>query len=195
MKKKQLVTFLKGKKVALRPIYKKTDLESCLKWINDLEVTRYLFIDPPVTRQQEEKWFDDLAVRETDKVFAIETLDGKFIGTVGLHHINWKSRNAITGIIIGEKNYWNQGYGTDAEMLILYFAFNILNLRKVCSSVYSSNPRSLRCHQNCGFEIEGTKRQQIFKNGTYQDEIILGVFRDEWEKIWRQYQENNKITT
>jgi RimJ/RimL family protein N-acetyltransferase len=38
-------------------------------------------------------------------------------------------------------------------------------------------------HQKLGFQIEGQRRQNIFKNGAYHDEIILGLLRDDWQKL------------
>ena len=193
MKQEKRIVFLKGKKVILRPLRKSTDIEHTLRWINDPEIRQYLTTFLPISEQKEEAWFDGLLERENDLVFAIETLDGitdgTFIGTMALNHINWKDRVAVTGALIGEKSYWNSGYGTDAKMILLDYAFNTLNLRKICSSVLEFNKRSLRYNLRCGYKIEGRKRKQIFKNGKYWDEIILGVFQKEWLPIWKKYQE------
>ena len=70
----------------------------------------------------------------------------------------------------------------------LNYAFNTLNLRKICSSVLAFNKRSLKYNLHCGYKIEGRKRKQIFKNGKYWDEIILGLFKKDWLTIWKRYQ-------
>ena len=187
MPKKEKVVFLSGKKVNLRPLRKETDLESALRWINDPEVIRYLSIFLPQSAAQEEEWFDNLSKRQDDIVLAIETLKGIFIGIIGLHGINWKDRTAIRGTVIGEKKYWNKGYGTDAAMVLLNYAFNTLNLRKVCSSVLAFNERSLRYQLGCGYRIIGRRHRQVFKNGRYYDEIFLELFKNHWQKIWQEY--------
>ncbi len=61
---------------------------------------------------------------------------------MGIHRINWKDRTATTGAVIGEKAYWDKGYGSEAKMLVLDYAFNMLNLRKICSQVLAFNKRS-----------------------------------------------------
>ncbi|MBI4992015.1 MAG: GNAT family N-acetyltransferase [Candidatus Harrisonbacteria bacterium] len=193
MEEKQKVVFLKGKKVILRPLNKETDLEHITRWINDHEVTQYLTIYLPTTRKNEEGWLDSLNKDKENIVLAIETLDGKFIGTMGIHQINWKDRTATTGALIGEKEYWGKGYGTDAKMLLLEYAFHTLNLRKICSVVFSFNKRSLRYSLHCGYKIEGTKRKQMFRKGRYWDEIILGLFKEEWLPIWRRYRKTGRI--
>jgi len=102
-------------------------------------------------------------------------------------------RLATFWAIIGEKDYWGKGYGTDAKMSLLYYAFRILNLHRVASSVYEFNTRSLDYNKHCGYKVEGVLRKNCFKEGQYYDEILLGVFREEWELIWDYYQKNGSV--
>jgi len=184
----QKVIFLKGKKTILRPLNKKTDLESCVRWINDPEVIQYVSMYLPSSEQDEEKWFDDLQKRKEDVILAIETLEGKFIGITGLHRINWKDRTAGHGVIIGERDCWGYGYGIDSHLVLLEYAFNTLNLYKIYSSVIAFNERSKNYHLACGYHIEGTQRNQIFKKGKYWDLFLFGVFEEEWLAVWEKYQ-------
>ncbi len=78
-KKEERIIFLKGKKVVLRPLNKETDLEKCLKWINDVEIRNFISAFLLKTKKQEEEWFD----KEDDGVkLAIETKDGEYIGNI-----------------------------------------------------------------------------------------------------------------
>lgn len=191
--KKQKIIFLKGKRIILRPMNKETDLKKCLIWVNDPEVTFFLSMIYPIDKIAEEKWFDNLSNNKNNIALAIETLKGEFIGTMGLHDINWQNRTATTGALIGEKKYWGKGYGTEAKMLMLNYAFNTLNLRKINSLVISYNQRSLRYSLHCGYEIEGRKKKEIYKNGRYWDLIQLGLFKNQWLKIWKKYQKVDSI--
>jgi len=184
------LVFLKGKKTILRPLRKATDFEPCWRWVNDPEVNQYLLIYFPLTEKKEKEWFDKLANDPNEIVLGIETLEGKLIGTMGLHRLNSKDQTAATGALIGEKEYWSKGYGTDAKMALLNYAFNTLNLRKINSSVYAYNKRSLQYNLKCGYKIEGVRKKQIFRNGKYHDEIIIAVFKEDWLPIWRKYQKN-----
>lgn len=188
------VVFLRGRKTILRPLNKLTDLPKLLVWINDPEVNRYLLSFLPQTVEDEEKWFDSLVEKKnTDIVLAIETRSGKFIGTMGLHRISWKDGVATTGALIGEKRYRGKGYGTDAKMALLNYAFNTLNLRKVCSSVVGFNGRSLAYNFHCGYRREGRRRKQFFKNGRYWDEILLACFKRQWLPIWERYRRTGRV--
>ncbi len=109
------------------------------------------------------------------------------IGTVGLHDIKWKDHVATTGAMIGDEENRNRGFGTDAKMTLLDYAFNELNLRKICSSVLSFNERSIGYNLRCGYRIEGVRKQQIFTGGRYWDEVLLAVFREDWVPLWEHY--------
>lgn len=187
------LVFLRGKKTILRPLRKSTDFELCWRWINDPEVNQFLLVYFPVTKKKQEEWFDRMANNPSEIVLGIETLDGKLIGNMALVHINAKDRTASTGALIGEKECWGKGYGTDAKMTLLNYAFNTLNLRKINSSVYAFNKRSLRYNLKCGYKVEGVRKKQVFRNGKYHDEILIAVFKEDWLPIWKRYQNSTTI--
>lgn len=180
--------FLRGKKTNLRPLDKERDLKSFLVWMNDQEILQYLSRFAPVTRIQEEKWFMTELI--DNFVLAIETKDGALIGDVGLHRIDYRNGTSEIGIMIGNNNYWNQGYGFDAEMNMLNFAFNTLNLRKITHRAFSFNQRSVGLAQKCGGIKEGILRREIFKNGKYHSLVIFAIFKNRWQKIWKEYYQN-----
>jgi RimJ/RimL family protein N-acetyltransferase len=175
---------IEGKRIRIRAI-EKTDIEEIMRWINDPEVMENLLMRYPVSRYQEEKWIERALNEGNDRnrVFAIETKQGEYLGGIGLHAINWENRNAEVGIVIGEKEHWNKGYGTDAMMTILDFAFNQMNLHRVYLRVYEYNARGLRSYEKCGFRKEGVSRDDRYAHGEYHDTIMMGVLKNEFKKI------------
>ena len=184
--------FIEGKITNLRPL-SKADAPTIARWINDPKVREFVSATFPKNEQQEEEWINKLASDDKNIVFGIETKDGKFIGLMGIHSINWLYRHCTTGAIIGEKEYWGNGYGTDAKMHLLDYIFNTLNLHKVCSTVVGYNKRSLHYSLHCGYKVEGRKREQIFKDGKYWTQIELGLLKEYWLPIWRKYQKAGKV--
>ena len=184
--------FLVGKKIVLRP-FSKDDIPTLTHWINDPEVREFVSATLPQTERQEEEWFNKLGADDKNIVLGIETREGVLIGSMGIHQINWRDRICTTGALIGEKEYWGKGYGTDAKMVILDYIFNVLNLRKVCSAVIAYNKRSLHYSLHCGYQIEGKRRRHIFKKGRYWDLIELGLFKEEWLPIWKKYKKTGKV--
>lgn len=174
---------MEGKKIRIRALEKR-DLDEIMKWVNDYEVTRTLtsFLYP-TSREQEEKWLEKaIEPNERNKIFVIETKKGEYLGNIGFHNIDWKNRNVEVGIVIGKKKYWNKGYGTDAMMTILNFAFNRMNLHKVYLRVYNYNKRGVRSYQKCGFKKEGILREMFYNEGKYYDVVMMGILKREFKK-------------
>src|SRR4030042_7138331 len=103
---------LLGQRVRLRAIARE-DLPTFVRWLNDPEVIEYVETYWPISRAQEEQWFEDKLREDSNRVFAIETLDGTLIGNLALDHVDWKERHATLGIMLGEKEYWGKGFGQD----------------------------------------------------------------------------------
>ncbi len=171
-----------GQKVRLRE-YRKEDIERALCYINDPEIKRLLTPGIPYlnTLEDERKWVEGLSATKDNYSFAIENLeDEKYIGGCGLNSIDWKNSVAVVGIFIGDKSYWGKGYGTDAMNVLLKFIFEQMNIHKVKLNVFSYNERAIKSYEKCGFKVEGVVRQEIFRDGRYYDDIIMGLLKEEY---------------
>lgn len=109
------------------------------------------------------------------------------IGTIGLHNIDWRNRYCTTGALIGEKEYWGKGYGTEAKLLLLKYAFDTLGLEKICSNVLAINPRSKAYLKKTGYREEGCRRRQFLVDGKKVDDFIMAIFKEDFEPIWKKY--------
>ncbi len=164
-----------GEKVRLVPLDKAKHLENALAWINDPELTEWTLIgDWPMTRLAEEDFFDK-AMRDTEKElhFAVETLAGEHIGFSGLHRIDWKNGVATTGTILGRRDLWGQGYGSDATRVRTRHAFERLGLRMLLSEVMADNAGSLRMLQKAGYREVGRIPRRLWKRGEFRDVVLL----------------------
>jgi RimJ/RimL family protein N-acetyltransferase len=170
---------IRGSKTCLRAL-ERDDLPHFVRWINDPETRRFMMMRYPLSLTEEEKWWEGFFERKDDHIFAIEAGDGTYIGNIGLHGIERENRRALLGILIGEKAYWGQGYGTDATRAMLGWAFGYLNLHRVSLTVYAYNERAIRCYLKSGFRHEGAMRQARYVDGQYYDELIMGILRDEF---------------
>lgn len=175
---------LEGKKVRLRA-YSKDDLKEVLEYINDYEVKKYLMpgIPFPFRMEDEEKWYESNNPMGDGKYnFAIERIeDKKYIGGCGINDIDWKNSVATVGIFLG-KPFLNNGYGTEAMELLVGFVFNEMNVNKIKLHVFSFNKRAIKSYEKVGFKVEGVLREQIYREGKYHDEIIMGILRKEWKE-------------
>jgi len=170
---------IRGSKTCLRAL-KHGDLPHFVRWINDPEVRRFMMMRYPLSMTEEENWWESFVARKGDHIFAIEASDGTYIGNIGLHDIQSENRRALLGIIIGERAYWGQGYGTDAIRAMLGWAFGYLNLNRISLTVYEYNERAIRCYEKSGFRHEGGMRQARYLDGMYYDELVMGILRAEF---------------
>jgi RimJ/RimL family protein N-acetyltransferase len=171
-----------GERVYLRAL-EPIDLDRCIKWISDAEVTTFLTTRQIFNSIREREWLDKLYTTDNEITFAICVKDGNIhIGNGGLHAIDRFYRCATLGIVIGEKEYWGKGYGTEAVRLLADFAFRTQNLNRLDLVVLDFNERARRCYKKIGFVEEGRLREKCFKNGAYCDEIVMSILQNEWLK-------------
>lgn len=176
-------SLLTGKKVRLICIDPKTMAPLFTKWAHNSNYLRLLDWDPArihsakATQEWIEKHIDDVLSYE----FAIQLSENDaIIGTTGLDGVSINHQHAFVGIGIGEEEYWNKGYGTDAMETLLRYAFEELNLYRVTLNVFAYNQRAIRSYQKVGFRTEGNLRQGLLRDGTRWDVIYMGILRHEW---------------
>ena len=161
-----------------------SDLEAFVSWLNDPEVRQGLSHYLPMSMAQEERWFEDMLKRPPrEQVLCIEAKKGRgwtLIGNTGFFSFDDQVRSAEIGIMLGEKEQWGQGYGTEAMQLAHEFGFQILNLNRIWLRVYEDNPRAIHVYEKVGYQHEGRQRQMRFHNGQYLDVLLMGILRDEW---------------
>ena len=148
-----------GNKCYLSPI-DRADVEEFTKWVNDLEVTRTLSIfNLNINYDVELDIIDKISKDHNYSIIDIK--NDKLIGIVGLSNIDYLHRTAEIGIFIGDKSYWNKGYGEEAMKLLLKYSFSYLNLRNVMLRVYSYNHSAIKCYEKIGFKMIGKRRNAI----------------------------------
>ena len=174
-----------GQRIRLRHV-EREDLPRFVAWLNDPEVRHGLAMYLPLSQVEEEQWFENVLKHERDErplVIEVKDQDGwTMIGNSGFFNIDWRNRGAELGIVIGDKAYWNKGYGTEATRLLLHHGFPTLNLHRICLRVYEENMRAIRAYEKAGFVHEGRMRQAEFRDGKYLDVLLMSVLRPEWQE-------------
>ena len=159
------------------------EIEKFTEWMNDFQVTDYTGRSwQMVTILGEREWLEASARDNENRIFNIVDLDNdKLIGTVGLENFNWIERSAVLGIFIGDEDYRNDGYGTEAIKLLLEYGFKYLNLHSIRLELISINERAHKCYLKCGFKDTGKNRDAIFINGKYYDRLNMDILENEFE--------------
>ena len=111
-------------------------------------------------------------------VFGIEA-DAALIGHCDLFDVDQLARSGEVGIgLVASAR--GRGAGTDAMRLLVRFAFQRRNLHRVHLRCIASNAAALACYRKAGFVQEGVLRESAWVRGAYQDEVVMGLLRDEW---------------
>jgi RimJ/RimL family protein N-acetyltransferase len=106
--------------------------------------------------------------------FAIETLDGEHIGNCTYYAINHKRGEAEMGIMIGNRDYWDKGYGVDAITGLLDIIFAETRLNRIYLKTLASNTRAQKCFAKCGF----TRCGRLSRDG--YDFVLMETYRRHW---------------
>ena len=159
------------------------EIQKFTEWMNDFEVTDYIGRSGNlITLIGEKDYLENIAKDSKNRNFDIITLnDNKLIGTVSLENINFIERSAILGIFIGDKDFRNNGYGTEAIKLLLEYGFKYLNLHSIRLDLLAVNERAHRCYLKCGFRDTGCSREEIFLNGKYYDKLHMDIQENEFD--------------
>jgi RimJ/RimL family protein N-acetyltransferase len=113
-------------------------------------------------------------------IFGVQTKNGTPIGLFGIVWLHHTNRLGLLTALIAEPEFWGGGYGTDALLLFLEYAFDWLDLRKAWLLTMSANPRVMRQMEKVGFTLEARQRQGTWTNDCWADILAYGMLRDEW---------------
>ncbi len=182
---------LEGEITRLRAV-ERSDAERAYRWVNDREVTEHLGIRYPLSMASEEEWVERAAQRNrySDAVFAIEIAEsGEHIGNCGLHDVHPEDRSAELGVMIGAKEQWSRGYGTDALRTLITFGFREMNLRRIFLRVDENHPGAIKAYERIGFQHEGRHRAAHWSRGRALDFLQMSIQRDQFDAKYGAYEE------
>lgn len=168
-----------GAKVALGPVLR-SHVPLIVRWNNDFEVTRTLNAMRPFTIELVEAHYERSAMAKDETHFTIyERATMRPIGGANLTEIDVMT--ATFAIVIGEKDCWGKGYGTEATQLMLDFGFNSLGLHNIMLTVNGNNERAIRTYLRAGFREMGRRRQAIKRGGQLYDRVYMDCLASEFE--------------
>ncbi len=115
--------------------------------------------------------------RTTSRQFAVDNLDGKHIGNCSYYNLDRSRGEVEVGIMIGDRDYWNKGYGVEVINALLEHVFQQLKVNRVHLKTLDWNARAQKCFKKCGF----TECTRITRDG--YNFVLMEIFRTKWEKM------------
>ncbi len=111
------------------------------------------------------------------KRMSVDTMDGVYIGNCMCYDIDVINREAEIGIMIGDRGYWNNGYGFDVMVTLLDHVFSSMKMNRLYLHTLDWNTRARRCFEKCGFDAVRTVRRSERKF------ILMEIRRGRWERV------------
>lgn len=168
-------------KYSFRPVEKR-DLERLANHRNDPDVWENLTSVLPVLKDRQEEWLASLG---TDKYYFIglyHRTEGDLpsdIAFLRLTDIDWVNRNAAVGLDVFVP-YRGGGHATPLFELFVNYCFESLNLHRLWLLVREDNERAARVYEQVRFTTEGTMREHLWRDGTYENYRLMGLLRKDW---------------
>jgi RimJ/RimL family protein N-acetyltransferase len=176
---------IRGKILTLRAI-EENDLELLHKWAND-PVTQDGIgeLHFPSSMDFHKSWFQNLKNDRLNQRFVVEVPEIGIIGISSIMNIDWRNSHAWHGLVLGEGNHRGKGYGIDAIMATMRYAFEELNLERLDGSMLEYNQLSIStyCGKRLGWKEEGRRRNYYFRKGRYWDQILVGVTKQDYLEL------------
>lgn len=153
-------------------------LERIRQLRNAPAVRQYMYSDHEISVEEHGAWLARLAGNPAQRAMIV-TWQGEVVGLVALSEISLHHKSASWAFYLSEQ-VQGMGIGGVVEFKLLELAFIELGLEKLNCEVLASNMKVVAMHQKFGFQIEGTKRANVLKDGTRMDVVLLGMLAAEW---------------
>lgn len=153
------------------------------EWLNDKDVCREnRHGSVHNTIEMTRAYVSSVDTSDTIAAFAIMTKkENKHIGNISLGNISWQANSGEISIIIGDKNFWGKGIGTQAYKLVIGYAFDMLDLHRLYSGMALGNKGMIKVAENSGMLREGVFKDAFFKDGEYQDVVQYAIINPKHE--------------
>ncbi len=181
-------SIFEGERVRLT-IITDDDLPQFAAWLSDFGLQR--LVNPGMSFPHQlddllspDGWFQADLKNEKSRMFAIRTrADDLFIGSCGIVNLNMFTHSAEVGINLAHPDYRGKGYGSEIMLLTMRYGFEQFNLNRISLRVMGFNTRAIRLYEKLGFQHEAREREVFFHDGTYFDQLHMGMLRTEWEAL------------
>jgi ribosomal-protein-alanine N-acetyltransferase len=145
-------------------------------WMNDYEIVKYTESRFAEHTSQSIEQFVNITENDINTVAWAITVDSQHIGNIKFGPVDWHHSYADIGLIVGSKEHWGLGYGTESIKLVGNWAFTTLQLHKLTAGFYDGNAGSMRAFEKAGFSNEVRQSSHYHFEGEYIDRLTMARF-------------------
>ena len=169
-----------GELCYLRPV-EENDYRVIRDWRLSDSVSYYFPSSEPISLQKQRDWMRNMLEDSSSYYFIIcDKNTSTPVGLIFLTDIDRLNQNAEFGYYLGNEKYQGAGVSIEAELLLLNYAFNIQNMHKVYCESLEYNKKVLTIHAKFGFNKDGVKREHVYKNGEWNNIIVMSILKQEF---------------
>jgi ribosomal-protein-alanine N-acetyltransferase len=165
--------------------FEETDWEAVHAYASDPEVVQYMDWGP--NTEEETKQFVQRAIanqkeqpRRTYTLAIVLKSDNKLIGGCGIEVSNPDNQEGWIGYCLN-RNFWGQGYATEAAKTLLKLSFNRLKLHRVFATCDPANVASAQVLEKVGMQREGHLREHKRAKGKWRESLLYAILDYEWK--------------
>lgn len=168
---------VEGERILLRPMTLK-DAEDMYEYASDDETVRFVF-EKHTNLEETRKNIANYFMKEPLGKYAIELKEtGKMIGTIDLR-LKSGTNSAEIGYTLN-KNYWKNGYITEAGKLIIALGFEKMGLERIYACYDIENPASGKVMERLGMTYEGTLRKNRIHKKRDVDDVYYSILKQDY---------------
>jgi RimJ/RimL family protein N-acetyltransferase len=151
--------------------------ENDLEFVNSVRnmyAAEFLHDSRTFTLNETEEWY-----KKTNPDYLIIYYYDIRIGYVRLSNYSEQNKNIMVGVDIAPEHR-GRGFGKLTYEKLIPYLFEKYSLHKISLEVLSTNTVAINLYNKVGFKYEGTKREEVYKNGNWIDSIIMSILKSEY---------------
>lgn len=166
---------IKGDTVYLKHLNDRNATKDYCDWLNDKEVNKYLETRKASIKDLENYIQEKNASKDSLFLGIFDKKNSKHIGNIKLEPIDIATGKATLGLLIGNKDYWGKGIGTEATKLLIQYAFDNLKINEINLGVISENKAAIRVYEKAGLKIKKIEKKAIKHGDKKYDKVIMSI--------------------
>ncbi len=176
---------LEDERVILRPITN-SDEALLVQYVqNEPELWQFSLV--AIQKPEDLKGYIETAIQgRNDKnsypFIVFDKISNTYVGSTRFYDIQLGFETTQLGYTWYSKKVWGTGLNQHCKSLLLQFAFEKMNFKRVEFRADNNNKRSIAAMQKIGCTVEGVLRSHLPKpDGSRRDSIILSITKEEWD--------------
>jgi UDP-4-amino-4,6-dideoxy-N-acetyl-beta-L-altrosamine N-acetyltransferase len=159
-------------------VLEEKDLEMILKWRNSDRVRLNMYTDQIISLSDHLNWFQRTKSNQSS-IYLICEFQNNPIGLISFTEMDLINQKSYWAFYLGE-TISPKGSGVAMEFLALEYAFEAINIRKLCCEIFVFNNPVVKLHSKFGFLQESYFKEHILKDNKYEDVVGMAMFKSDW---------------